>query len=124
MRSWLNSMESAGNVNWICGNPPIESKVWNGYKHYDQEAGFLHNFSQGEINAIKEVTQRSIVAYPEYDNGVYTEGSEPHEHCGNINEVVANYDKAYAEQVTDKMFLLDEIPRFETGFNQRQDKTG
>ena len=107
MRSWLNSDAGAGNVNWLCGNSPVESQVWNGYNDYADEAGFLTGFTQSELNAVKVVTQKSLVAYPEYENGIYTMGTAGHDYDYNINEIVQNYDTAYAEYVTDKIFLLD-----------------
>ena len=105
IRSWLNSSASAGNVNWLCGNPPIESEVY--YNAYDQEAGFLNAFSSGELAAIKEVTQKSLLSYPEIDAGMTTTGTAQHTYHYNINDVVQNYDSAYAEYITDKIFLLD-----------------
>jgi len=107
MRSWLNSFGSAGNIVWLCGNPPTESAVWSGYNDYANEAGFLTNFTDDELKAVKTVTQKSIVSYPEYKNGIYTMGSERHSWEREVDKVVQNYDSAYAEAVTDKMFLLD-----------------
>ncbi|MCD8180777.1 MAG: copper amine oxidase N-terminal domain-containing protein [Firmicutes bacterium] len=115
MRSWLNSSENAGNVTWLCGDPPFEDYVWNGYNEYDQEAGFLTNFTESELNAVKTVTQKSIVAEPEYNNGIYDFGSEPLSHSY-IYRGVANYADAYSEQVTDTMFLLD-IKQVNTVYN-------
>lgn len=105
MRSWLNSSASAGNVNWLCGNPPIKSKV--SCNAYDQEAGFLTNFTQEELNAVKEVTQKSLLPYPEVDAGMAVIGVEPHKYHTSLLEIVTNYDTAYAEYVTDRVFLLD-----------------
>lgn len=116
MRSWLNSSASAGNVNWLCGNPPIDSEVY--YNAYDQEAGFLTNFTQEELNAVKSVTQKSLLSYPEIDAGMATTGMEKHSYNYNINNVVANYDTAYAEYVTDKMFLLD-VKQVNAVYNNR-----
>ncbi len=107
MRSWLNSTASSGNVDWLCGNPPITEKLWEGYNTYDKEAGFLSNFTESERNAMKSVNQKSLLSYPEYENGMATTGTEQHTYNFNISEVVENYDTAYAEYVTDKMFLLD-----------------
>lgn len=107
MRSWLNSTASAGNVQWLCGNPPIKDKLWNGYNAYDREAGFLSNFTQPERDAMKEVRQKSLLSYPEYENGIATTGTERYTYNSSIAGVVANYDTAYAEYVTDKMFCMD-----------------
>ena len=108
IRSWLNSSASAGDVNWLCGNPPIESETF--YNAYDQEAGFLTNFTSKELAAIKEVTQKSLLSYPEYDAGMAAIGTEKHSYSlsiSSISSVVQNYGTAYAEYVTDKVFLLD-----------------
>lgn len=107
MRSWLNSTASAGNVEWLCGNPPVADELYNVYNAYDDEAGFLSNFTESERNAMKPVSQKSLVSRPEYENGIYTTGTERHEYTSAIKNVVKNYDTAYAEYVTDKMFLMD-----------------
>lgn len=54
IRSWLNSKAPAGEVNWLCGNPP---------ESYGNEKGFLAdgNFTQEERALIKTVKQRSIL---------------------------------------------------------------
>lgn len=106
IRSWLNSEESAGNVQWLCGNPPDKEHVYKEYNAYDTEAGFLTNFSDFEKRAIKEVTQKSLLA--DVDKSIEgAEGSAKHTLSTPINDVVKNYANAYSEQVTDKMFLLD-----------------
>lgn len=107
MRSWLNSEADAGNVEWLCGNPPDKEHVWSGFNAYDQDAGFLTNFTQTELSAVKTVDQKSILAYPEYDAGMAEIGSEPHRYEYEIEKLAANFDSAYAEYVTDRMFLLD-----------------
>ncbi|MGN0181885.1 MAG: DUF6273 domain-containing protein, partial [Candidatus Ornithomonoglobus sp.] len=104
MRCWLNSDASAGNVNWTCGNAPTEDKVY-GYNDYADEAGFLTNFTLGERNAIKPVTQKSLLDGYEYDSN--NKDSNYHICDFHINNVLQNYDTAYSEQVTDSVFLLD-----------------
>ena len=106
IRSWLNSTAAAGEVVWACGNPPSKEYVW-GYNAYDSEAGFLTNFNPTELGAIKEVTQKSIVSNVDKDlEGV--SGTELYEYNStNISDILGNYDTAYSEQVTDRMFLLD-----------------
>lgn len=116
LRSWLNSDASAGNVNWLCGNPPDNGHVEYG-NAYDQEAGFLSNFTQSERNAMKTVSQKSLLSWPEIDKGMATIGTAPHTSDYNSNlhmlegkpvfSIVKNYDAAYAEYVTDTVFLLD-----------------
>jgi len=108
MRCWLNSTATAGNVVWACGNPPDESHVWKGYNEYDDEAGFLTNFTQSERNAMKTVTQKSLLDGFEYSTGLpNTRNSNYHRKSSLIGSVVQNYDTAFSEQVTDTMFLLD-----------------
>ena len=107
MRSWLNSTASAGNVDWLCGNPPKDGYV-SGEGAYNQKAGFLNAFSKSEIAAMKTVTQRSLVSHPEYNKGI-VEGDANSDllYYTDISEAVANYDNSYFETTTEKVFLLD-----------------
>ena len=106
MRSWLNSTAVAGEVKWLCGNPPREDSV-NG-NAYDQKAGFLNDFSKAEIAAMKNVTQRSIVSHPEYNMGFHDgEGRSDLEVNYDIENVANNFNSAYGENSTEKVFLLD-----------------
>ena len=106
MRSWLNSTAVAGEVKWLCGNPPREDSV-NG-NAYDQKAGFLNGFSKAEIAAMKNVTQRSIVSHPEYNLGFHDgEGRSDLEFNRDIENVANNFDSAYGENSTEKVFLPD-----------------
>lgn len=125
IRSWLNSTASAGNVEWLCGNPPIKGQLYgryiNGhyeYNEYDQEAGFLSNFTQTEKNAIKEVSQKSLLSYPDCHNGMEVTGTAQFYYNEDIADVVQNYDKAFAEYVTDKMFLMD-VKQLNAVYNNR-----
>ena len=106
MRSWLNSTAVAGEVKWLCGNPPREDSV-NG-NAYDQKAGFLNDFSKAEIAAMKNVTQRSIVSHPEYNLGFHDgEGRSDLEFNRDIENVANNFNSAYGENSTEKVFLPD-----------------
>ena len=106
MRSWLNSTAVAGEVKWLCGNPPREDSV-NG-NAYDQKAGFLNDFSKAEIAAMKNVTQRSIVSHPEYNLGFHDgEGRSDLEFNSDIENVANNFNSAYGENSTEKVFLPD-----------------
>lgn len=103
IRDWLNSTDSAGNIVWKCGNPPDTDYLKDGYNWYDDEDGFLTNFTDTELLAIKTVTQKSLL--DGYENNSLN--SNYHECSLNIKTVVQNYSTAYSENVTDKMFLLD-----------------
>ena len=107
MRSWLNSSAAAGNVDWLCGNPPKDGYV-SGTGAYNDKAGFLNAFSKSEIAAMKTVTQRSLVSHPEYNKGI-VEGDANSDllYYTDISEAVANYDSSYFETTTEKVFLLD-----------------
>ena len=107
MRSWLNSSAAAGNVDWLCGNPPKDGYV-SGTGAYNDKAGFLNAFSKSEIAAMKTVTQRSLVSHPEYNKGI-VEGDANSDllYYTDISEAVANYDNSYFETTTEKVFLLD-----------------
>ncbi len=106
MRSWLNSTASAGNVEWLCGNPPTADKIWDGHNAYANEKGFLAdgNFTVSERSIIKTVTQKSLLNGYEYSS---TRNANYHICNSGISSVVRNYATAYSSQVTDKMFLLD-----------------
>ena len=106
MRSWLNSTAAAGEVKWLCGNPPKAGYVDG--NAYDQKAGFLNDFSKAEIAAIKNVTQRSLVSHPEYNHGFYDgDGRSDLELNYNIDSVADNFNSAYGENSTEKVFLPD-----------------
>jgi len=107
MRSWLNSIAPAGEVVWLCGNPPTAGfRNNNAYAH---ESGFLSddNFTEYERNAILEVSQRSLLNY--IDRDIATRGTVPFifNSDRNLANVVSNFDDAFAHYVTDRMFLLD-----------------
>lgn len=105
IRSWLNSDESAGNVTWLCGNPPDEEHVI--CNAYADEAGFITNFNEKELKAIVGVYQDSLLNYNEYsDMSPY--GQDVHSFSHYIYSVVQNAKTtAYREQVDDRFFLLD-----------------
>ena len=106
MRSWLNSTAVAGEVNWLCGNPPKSNSVKG--NSYDDKAGFLNEFSKAEIAAMKTVTQRSLVSHPEYKQGIYEgDARSDLELNYDIENVARNFDSAYYENSTEKVFLLD-----------------
>ena len=107
MRSWLNSSAAAGNVDWLCGNPPKDGYV-SGTGAYNDKAGFLNAFSKSEIAAMKTVTQRSLVSHPEYNKGIVDgDANSDLLYYTDISEAVANYDSSYFETTTEKVFLLD-----------------
>ena len=107
LRSWLNSAATAGKVQWLCGNPPTADKVSGGDNSYADEKGFLAegNFSASERSIIKQVTQKSLLNYQDRD--LAATGSTEHLYVLNISGVLGNYSAAYANNVTDRMFLLD-----------------
>ena len=106
MRSWLNSAADAGEVKWLCGNPPRAGYVDG--NAYDEKAGFLNDFTKAEIAAMKTVTQRSLVSHPEYKQGIYDGGGRSDLELNyDIENVDSNFDSAYGENSTEKVFLLD-----------------
>ena len=106
MRSWLNSTATTGEVKWLCGNPPKAEYVDG--NSYDGKAGFLNDFSKDEIATMKTVTQRSLVSHPEYKQGIYDgDGRSDLELNYDIQNVASNFESAYGENSTEKVFLLD-----------------
>ena len=109
IRCWLNSASAAGGVEWKCQNPPVAENIranGKGVTHaYSDEAGFLSNFTPEELGAVKTVTQKSILYENEYDPE--NKAENPHRFNSYTPLIVQNYDTAYGEDVTDRMFLLD-----------------
>ena len=106
MRSWLNSDADAGQVEWLCGNPPKDGYIVGGGA-YDGKAGFLNGFTPDEAAAIKTVTQRSIVSHPEYTAGYIDAPGTDLPYNTDIDSVADGYEGAHYEGITDKVFLLD-----------------
>ena len=106
MRSWLNSDTEAGQVKWLCGNPPKDGYIVGGGA-YDGKAGFLNGFTRDEAAAIKTVTQRSIVSHPEYTAGYIDAPGADLPYNTDIGSVADGYEGAHYENITDKVFLLD-----------------
>lgn len=112
IRSWLNSDNTAGNVEFMCGNEPNKDSISRKYNEYENESGFLTNFSFDEKAIIKTVSQKAILDKNEYaDMSSY--GTEAFEYNIYRENSMTNYDSAYSEQVSDKIFLPD-IKQFET----------
>ena len=107
IRSWLNSNEEAGNVKWLCGNPPTSDSVYPADKAYDQKAGFLRSFRSDELGAIRKVKQRSIVSHPEYTAGYIDAAGDDLPYNTTIDTVAEGYNGAYYEDIWDRVFLLD-----------------
>ena len=112
MRSWLNSDADAGQVEWLCGNPPKDGYILGGGA-YDGKAGFLNGFTPDEAAAIKTVTQRSIVSHPEYTAGYIDAPGADLPYNTDIGSVADGYEGAHYENITDKVFLLD-VKQFHT----------
>ena len=106
MRSWLNSDADAGQVEWLCGNPPKDGYITGGGA-YDGKAGFLNGFTRDEAAAIKTVTQRSIVSHPEYTAGYIDAPGADLPYNTDTGSVADGYEGAHYENITDKVFLLD-----------------
>ena len=111
IRSWLNSEAAAGEVEWLCGNPPSEDafRSDNGKENaYADEKGFLAdgNFTVGERNAIKEVCQRNLLdpLDEEIADGGTAEAWEEWKESGPF---FGTYKDICFEYVRDKIFLLD-----------------
>ncbi|WP_227013570.1 DUF6273 domain-containing protein [Paenibacillus psychroresistens] len=115
IRQWLNSGDSV--ISWI-QNPPSAANVYSGYNSYDTEKGFLadSNFTEAERNAIKSVTNKVLLT--ELDKDKRDGGNESHQYVSeewkDSKAVIENYDQAYYQNVTDKVFVLsiNELKQF------------
>ncbi|MEI6132668.1 MAG: DUF6273 domain-containing protein [Bacillota bacterium] len=108
IRSWLNSSATAGNVTWLDGCAPTQDNVFGGYNEYANEKGFLANgnFSANDLNLIKSVNQK-VLLNPIDASKLSVEGNVRHSYNSVVSSSVQNFDSAYSQYVTDKMFLLD-----------------
>jgi len=105
LRSWLNSSNEAGDVTWLCGNPPIKGSVDK--NDYASEKGFLANgnFTVYERYLIKPVAQKTLLYI--VDQKLAEGGSTPYKYNDEIEDIVNNYDMAFYHNVVDYVFLLN-----------------
>lgn len=78
LRQWLNSTAAAGA--WYAAQhstdaPPTNANVWSNYNEYDQEAGFLTNFSENLRAALLTMTKR-VAKNTVVDGGGYEDLTE------------------------------------------------
>lgn len=108
IRAWLNSTASAGLVIWPDGCPPVKAAVFGGYNDYADEKGFLAegNFTAPEIGAIRSVSQKSLLNSVDVE-ALGDSGSVLHLYSQGVDSAVQNFETAYSQNVTDKIFLLD-----------------
>lgn len=102
LREWLNSEV---NIVSYSGKPPSIDNL--DYNSYSTEKGFLAdgNFTVQERDVIQPVKHKVILS--SVDSPVKTGGTVPHySDYTNPSAAVANYDSAYYQDVTDKVFLL------------------
>lgn len=76
----------------------------------------MNGFSKAEIAAIKTVTQRSIVSHPEYSAGYIAGPGSDLPYNTDIASVAYGFEKAYYENIIDKVFLPD-VKQLNTIYN-------
>lgn len=107
LRTWLNSVAKEGKV---FENHPISISSGTIYgvndNIYDQEAGFLKDFSSEELELLEKRNYKVLLANPYNIEEIKDGGSEPHKYNKDIEDVVQNYDVANYQNVTDTVFLL------------------
>jgi len=108
LRSWLNSSAPKEKVVWPDGCPP-DSEHADSSLPYADEKGFLAagNFTASDLSVLKSVSQKTIINeldVPKLKSG----GTELHILAfATLPTVLENYDSAFYQNVTDKMFVLD-----------------
>lgn len=102
IREWLNSSEKLVSYS---STPPVAASVSGGINSYNDEPGFLYNFSDAERSLIKPVTRRVIASTLEKNN---VDGGEEifSFSRANVSQALSNYDNAFYRNVQDKVFLL------------------
>ncbi|MCC8097527.1 MAG: DUF6273 domain-containing protein [Eubacterium sp.] len=107
LRSWLNSDASAGNVEWLCGNPPTADKVE--YNAYADEAGFKTNFTAEELAAVETAVQETKVDYYDWYPDGYTKRNDSIVELPlgvEIDEIDSSINTDYFYYDTDDFFIL------------------
>ncbi len=94
IRDWLNSNLPMNEIIWSCGND----------SNYSDDYGFLKGFTDSELNLIKTVNQKQLLTKYEYSQ----QGNDnPILYNDDLQNVMQNYENAYCEYSSDRMFLLD-----------------
>lgn len=102
LREWLNSSDAK--VNYT-SQAPIATAVGSNAA-YDKEPGFLYNFNKRELQMIKPISHKNIL--PVLDKDAAEGGTKLLEYAAKkrLRDLVADYQSAYYNNVTDKVFLL------------------
>ncbi|MBC7960039.1 MAG: leucine-rich repeat domain-containing protein, partial [Vallitaleaceae bacterium] len=102
IREWLNSKSVFVTYSTT---PPSAEAMLEGYNAYDQEPGFLYDFSSKDQEAIKPILHKELLS--DADESFFDGGSAPHNFVNtSAKDGVDNYDSAYYEEVQDSVFLL------------------
>lgn len=102
IRQWLNSSEQS--VSWTHCPPKSGSVTANAY---NEEAGFLTNFTDKEKALIKEVTRIVNVNIWETKRSGYCDGGSSDTVYQSLTKSSVNFKNYYYKNITDKMFLLN-----------------
>ncbi len=102
LRKWLSSDKATVDYGI---NTPTGTNVWKGHNSYGNEPGFLYGFSESERKLIKTVPHKSILSAFDVDkkNG----GNNDYLWTNVVPLLVQNYDRAYFQTVSDRVFLPD-----------------
>lgn len=110
IREWLNSEDDT--VKYTL-NPPDTST--NGIYAYDNEKGFLKNFSEDEKNAIATTRRRvfvSEVTSPQGGNLTPDEQYPNKATSNSFGDLISNWKRYYYQIVNDKVFYLNTVEYF------------
>lgn len=99
LRNWLNSSVEKVSYPYY---PPTEDRVM-GRQNFEDEPGFLSNFSDSERTLLIPYTHRVLLS--PIDSSLKEGGSEPYLYACDISQSMQNFDKAYYKYSTDKVFV-------------------
>lgn len=102
LRTWLNSDERKVVYN---DSAPTKEAVGGRTNDYYKEAGFLSEFTEEEKKRIQYTTYKSVLSEVDIQKKVGGSSLFTFQKT-NIKESKYNIDKAYYEELTDKVFLL------------------
>ena len=112
LREWLNSAESTIDYATIA---PNDDAVFLGFNSYENESGFLAEFTDTELAMITPRTHKVILSNE--DRRQLDGGVEPYWAPEKIEDCLNNIDESYYKYVEDYVFLLSQRELYNTYMN-------
>lgn len=106
LRAWLNGAES--DIKYDASGAPTSGTTKDGYNAYDNELGFLTEFTEKEVDAIVLTKHKQII--DEVNStapAVVNPEAKLHKYESELEKCLTNYEEAKYLITEEKVFLLD-----------------